>query len=105
MEQELLRAPLVRLLDGVDAHMPFEAAVDRFPDEAMNQRPPNVDYTPWHLVEHLRLTQLDILDYVTNPAYVGREWPREFWPDPAATGRRRNNSPATGRRACGQTSS
>ena len=24
---------------------------------------PNVDYTAWHLIEHLRLTQADILDY------------------------------------------
>jgi hypothetical protein len=47
-----------------------------------------VDYTPWHLVEHLRLTQADILDYVTNPAYVEREWPREYWPDPSATATR-----------------
>ncbi len=85
MARDPLRGQLVRLLDGVDAHMPFEAAVRDFPDEAMNRRPPNVDYTPWHLIEHLRLTQADILDYVTNPAYVGREWPRDYWPDPAAT--------------------
>ena len=50
----------------------------------MNERPPRVEYTPWHLVEHLRLTQADILDYVTNPGYVGREWPREYWPDLSA---------------------
>ena len=83
-----VRRQLVRLLDGVDAHMPFEEAVADFPDQAMNERPPNVGYTPWHLVEHLRLTQWDILDYVTNVAYVEREWPREYWPDPSATATR-----------------
>ena len=88
MVLEDLRRQLVRLLDGVDAHMPFEEAVRDFPDEAMNERPPNVGYTPWHLVEHLRLTQWDILDYVTNPTYVEREWPREYWPDPSATATR-----------------
>lgn len=88
MDLEDLRRQLVRLLDGVDAHMPFEEAVEEFPDKAMNERPPNVAYTPWHLVEHLRLTQWDILDYVTNPAYVEREWPREYWPDPSATATR-----------------
>jgi hypothetical protein len=88
MVPEDLRRQLVRLLDGVDAHMPFEEAVKDFPDEAMNERPPNVGYTPWHLVEHLRLTQWDILDYVANPAYVEREWPREYWPDPSATATR-----------------
>jgi hypothetical protein len=88
MVPEDLRRQLVRLLDGVDAHMPFEEAVRDFPDEAMNERPPNVGYTPWHLVEHLRLTQWDILDYVTNPTYVEREWPRDYWPDPSATATR-----------------
>jgi hypothetical protein len=83
-----LREQLLRLLDGVDAHMPYEAAVRDFPDWAMNERPPKVDYTPWHLLEHLRLTQADILDYVTNPAYVEREWPREYWPEPSATATR-----------------
>ena len=88
MADDPLRRQLLRLLDGVDAHMTFEEAVAAFPDEAMNDRPPNVDYTPWHLIEHLRLTQRDILEYVTNPAYVEREWPREYWPDPAETATR-----------------
>ncbi|HEV8489592.1 MAG TPA: DinB family protein, partial [Candidatus Limnocylindrales bacterium] len=42
-------------------------------------------YTPWHLLEHIRLTQLDILDYVTNPGYVEPSWPDDYWPDPDAT--------------------
>jgi Protein of unknown function (DUF664). len=83
-----LRNELLRLLDGLDAHMSFEEAVRGFPDEAMNLRPPNVDYTPWHLVEHLRLTQADILDYLTNSDYTGLEWPREYWPDPTASATR-----------------
>lgn len=80
-----LRQQLVRLLDGLDAHMPFEEAVRDFPDAAMNTRPPNVEYTPWHLLEHLRLAQADILDYVTNADYVEPEWPRDYWPEPSAT--------------------
>lgn len=88
MIHEPLRQQLLRLLDGVDAHMPFEEAVRDFPDGAMNTRPPNVDYTPWHLLEHLRLTQADILDYLTNPAYAEPEWPREYWPAPSATATR-----------------
>ena len=75
-----LRKQLIRLLDGVDARMPFDDAVADFPDEAINTRPPNVEYTPWHLLEHVRLTQADILDYITNRNYVELEWPAEFWP-------------------------
>jgi hypothetical protein len=85
MTEAALRKQLLRLLAGEDAHMTFEEAVADFPDEAVNRRPPNVSYTPWHLLEHIRLTQLDILDYVTNPGYVEPSWPDDYWPDPDAT--------------------
>jgi hypothetical protein len=75
-----LRQQLAELLDGVGAHMSFDEAVADFPDDAINRRPPNVDYTPWHLLEHVRLTQADILDYVTNEAYVEPSWPTDYWP-------------------------
>jgi DinB superfamily len=82
--QDGTRRQLVRGLRGNDAHMTFEEAVAAFPDWAINARPPNVEYTAWHLVEHLRITQWDILEYIRNPAHVSPEWPREYWPAPAA---------------------
>src|SRR5580765_4292846 len=88
MDTDVLRRQLAELLDGVGAHMPFEDAVADFPDEAINLRAPNIDYTPWHLLEHIRLTQADILDYVINPGYVELDWPLDYWPDPAATATR-----------------
>ena len=83
-DSSVVRDELVELLDGVGAHMTFEDAVADFPDDAINRRPPNVDYTPWHLVEHLRLTQFDILDYIVNRNYVPLGWPEEHWPAPDA---------------------
>lgn len=78
------RQQLARLLGGKDAHMDFLEAVADFPAEAMNVRPTNVTYTPWHLVEHVRITQWDMLEYVRDPAYVSPEWPTGYWPDPTA---------------------
>lgn len=77
---EAIRADLVRLLDGDDAHMTFEEAVGYFPDAAVNGHAPNVPYTPWHLLEHLRITQWDILEYVRNPRHVSPPWPAGYWP-------------------------
>jgi len=88
MNDATLRRELVRLLETLDAHMPYEEAVADFPDDAMNRRPPNVDYTPYHLLEHLRLVQLDLLDYVTNPDYEEKPWPAGAWPAPDATATR-----------------
>jgi hypothetical protein len=79
------RDELLGLLDGHDARMPFEAAVDRFPADAINRRAPNVAVTPWHILEHIRFAQRDILDYIRDRAYLEPTWPDEYWPAPDAT--------------------
>src|SRR3954454_9843715 len=84
MNDRTLRMQLAELLDGVGAHMPLEEAVADFPDEAINDIEPNVDYSPWQLLEHIRLTQIDILEYIRDRDYEEREWPREYWPAPDA---------------------
>ncbi len=60
--------------------MPFAEAVADFPEALVNARPPHVGYTFWHLIEHLRLTQADILAYLTRADYEAPEWPRGYWP-------------------------
>lgn len=81
-EQNLLRQQLLQLLNGRNAHMTFDDAVVDFPMDMINSRPPNVPYTFWHLVEHLRIAQWDILDFINNPDYVAPDWPAGYWPEP-----------------------
>jgi hypothetical protein len=82
---DILRKELLALIDGHGAHLPFDAAVADFPDDAINRLPPNVPYTPWHLLEHLRITQRDILDYILSRAYLPPSWPEDYWPARDAT--------------------
>ena len=82
---DILREELLALIDGHGAHMPFDEAVADFPDDAINRLPPNVPYTPWHLLEHIRITQLDILQYIRDRAYLAPNWPEEYWPARDAT--------------------
>jgi hypothetical protein len=81
---DVLRQEVVALLEGRGAHMAFEAAVASFPEKAMNRRPRNLSYTPWHLVEHIRITQWDILEYIRTPGHVSPPWPSGYWPLPSA---------------------
>ncbi len=61
--------------------MGFDDAVAEFPAWAINARPPNVGYTPWHIIEHLRITQWDILRYIEDPVgHVSPDWPVGYWP-------------------------
>jgi hypothetical protein len=80
IDGETLRGQLLGLLDGRDAHLGFEEAVADFPSDAINTRAPNVTYSPWHLLEHLRITQRDILEYVRVPGHVSPDWPVGYWP-------------------------
>jgi hypothetical protein len=80
-----LRDHLLALLRGRQAAMNFDDVVADFPPDKMNVFAPNVSYTPWHVVEHLRITQWDILDYMRNPNYREIEWPKDYWPPKNAT--------------------
>ena len=75
-----VREQLQTLLTGENAHMTFEQAVADFPLEHINTKPPHVSYTPWHLLEHLRRAQWDILEFILNPEHVSPPWPEGYWP-------------------------
>lgn len=80
--EALIRDQLIQRLRGRGAHMPFQTAVADFPMDRINEIFPNGDYSSWALLEHLRLTQNDILDYCVNPNYQRRPHPEGYWPEP-----------------------
>jgi hypothetical protein len=80
MNDRLLREQLLSLLRSENAHMSFDEAVADFPMDQINTRIPNGSYTPWHILEHLRLTQRDILVFMTDPDYQEPKWPDDYWP-------------------------
>jgi hypothetical protein len=75
-----LRDQLARVLAWEDAHQDFTAAVAKLPARLRGVRPAELPYSPWRLVEHLRITQHDILDFCRNPAYRQPVWPDDYWP-------------------------
>ena len=83
-DENELRNQLVRMLTVSQAHMDFADAVANFPAEQINTRPPNCDYTFWHLLEHLRICQKDILDYIASDDYQWPNFPDDLWPDKSA---------------------
>jgi uncharacterized damage-inducible protein DinB len=76
-----LRNQLSRMLTIRQAHMDFEDAVADFPEEFINARPPNCDYSFWQLLEHMRLTQEDIIEYILSDSYRWPNFPDDYWPD------------------------
>lgn len=75
----MVRAEVRNLVHG-PSYMTFDDVVAGFPMKHINTRPPNVPYTPWHLVEHMRIAQRDILDYIVDRDYRLPKWPDDYWP-------------------------
>ena len=84
MNDQELRNQLVNMLIVRQAHMDFEDAVANFPQAQINTKPANCEYMFWHLLEHLRICQKDILDYIISDHYTELAFPTGLWPDRAA---------------------
>lgn len=78
-EQKELRAHLSELLEGKFAHIDIESALERFPVEKMNAGVENFPHTAWHLLEHIRIAQWDILEFSRDPKHVSPEFPDGYW--------------------------
>lgn len=82
MDENIVRQSIVNLLKGAQAYMPFMEVVQDFPENAINAIFPNGTYSSWHLLEHIRITQNDILEFIVNPKYKEKDWPKDYWPEP-----------------------
>jgi uncharacterized damage-inducible protein DinB len=79
-----IREILGRSLAWEDAHVGFDRAIADIPPDLRGRQPAGIPYSAWQLLEHLRLTQHDILDFCRNPDYKELDWPADYWPsDPA----------------------
>lgn len=79
-DERALRDQLVRLLDWEDAHLTFDGAVKDFPRELRGVRPQGGPHSAWELLEHLRITLWDILEFTRDAKHVSPEFPSGYWP-------------------------
>jgi uncharacterized damage-inducible protein DinB len=75
-----LREFLATILDWQQAHASFDSAIKGLPAALRGKRPEGAPHSVWELVEHLRLSQRDILDFCINPEYEEQSWPDDYWP-------------------------
>jgi hypothetical protein len=75
-----LREHILSVLRGGSAHIDFEGVIRDFPVELINRKVEPITYTPWQLLEHMRIAQWDILEFSRDANHVSPPWPKGYWP-------------------------
>jgi hypothetical protein len=75
-----LREHVLYLLQGGGAHASFDDAMGDWPVQLAGVKVANFPHTAWMLLEHMRLAQLDILEFSRNSKHVSPKWPEGYWP-------------------------
>ncbi len=75
-----LRKHLLDLLNGGQAHATFDKAVKNLPEPLRGKRPKGAEYSPWEVLEHLRIAQWDILAFSRDAKHQSPDWPGGYWP-------------------------
>src|SRR5271166_6093635 len=77
---QALREHLLGLLKGGHAHLDFEKASVGIPVNLRGAKPLSLPFTPWRLIEHMRIAQWDILQFSVDPHHSSPEFPDGYWP-------------------------
>ncbi|HXO21916.1 MAG TPA: DinB family protein [Thermoanaerobaculia bacterium] len=78
--EQSLREQLTQLLHAGHAHASFDDTVAGLAPKLQGAKPDGAPYSPWQLLEHLRLGQWDILEFSRDPKHVSPKWPEGYWP-------------------------
>ncbi len=78
-QNNILVKQLTDLLKGGQSHIRLEDALDRITYEVCGKEIFGVPYTIWQLLEHMRFSQRDILEFSVDAGYKEMKWPDDYW--------------------------
>jgi hypothetical protein len=85
-KDDSLRKHVLYVLRGGGAHLSFDDFVSSFPADLCNRKVEGLPYTPWHILEHMRIAQRDILEFSRDSDHISPEFPKGYWPNPSELG-------------------
>lgn len=83
-DQTEIKQQLVKHLNGGHAFSPIDKVLDEMPFVKIGFVPDGLPYSFYQLFAHIRIAQLDILEYCTLDDYSAGHWPDDYWPDDPA---------------------
>jgi len=75
-----VRTIVASALDWQEAHATFDAAMAELPTGLRGKRPDGLPHSVWELVEHIRIAQEDLADFMEDANYRAMKWPDDYWP-------------------------
>ncbi len=80
-ENQDWRSIVASSLGWEQAHATLENAIKGLAPALRGQRPDGYPHSVWELLEHIRITQRDLLDFCAEPDYEETlAWPKDYWP-------------------------
>lgn len=79
--EQSLRKHLKELLRGGCAHARTQEVLADWPPELRGQKPAGLPYSPWQILEHMRIAQWDILEFSRDSQHVSPDFPDGYWPE------------------------
>ncbi len=79
MNEKVFRENLINVLTKEQAHLSLKSVLKSLKAENRNKKPSPDFHSVWQLLEHIRITQEDIVQYILNPDWKSPEWPEGYW--------------------------
>jgi len=74
------RTIIASAFDWEQAHANLDSSIKGLSPDLRGTRPANFPHSVWELVDHIRRTQFDLLDFCRNANYKEIKWPDDYWP-------------------------
>src|SRR5438094_365867 len=85
-QDKSLRDHLIAVLRGGGAHLALDDFIADFPPELCDRKIDGVPYSPWQVIEHMRIAQWDILEFTRDASHKSPKFPQGYWPKPDELG-------------------
>lgn len=66
------------------AHATLDKALRGLPEDLRGSVPKGLPYSVWQLVEHIRITQWDMVMFCIDASHTSPPWPEGYWPEESA---------------------
>ncbi len=80
-KKNIIREHLITLISGEQTNVNLEGALAGLKKENRTKRPAKNVHSVWEEVEHIKISQEDILNYIIDPKWKSPEWPDKYWPE------------------------